>query len=373
MLKVCHITSAHPRHDIRIFIKECQSLAKNNYKVSLIVADNLASSEKYQLDGNISIEIFNVGKEFGRFHRMWQTPKKIYQKILILNPDIIHFHDPELIFVALKLQKKGFKVIYDVHEDLPLQVQNKHWLPKYSRKIVAKIAILAESFVANRISGIVAATPIIAKRFIRYNPNTVTVCNYPLLKELTQATTINFKQRKKAICYIGSISKPRGIIPLIESLKLSKIHLELAGSISSDLNYEELKHLNGFDYVNYHGVLDRNKIMQLLSQVKIGMVTLFPTPSYVESLPIKMFEYMLAGIPVIASNFPLWADIIEKYKCGILVDPRTPKTIANACEYLINHEDTAAKMGQNGQNAVLQHFNWEQEELKLLNFYLSVR
>lgn len=418
MLKICHVTSVHPRYDIRIFVKECQSLARSNYNVSLIVADNLVTEEKYQLDENTSIKIFNVGKEPGRLHRMWKTPKKIYHKILELKPTIIHFHDPELILIALKLQKKGFKVIYDVHEDLPKQIQNKHWLPGYSRNIIAKIATLIEKFVALKISGIVAATPIIAKRFATYNLDTITVCNYPILTELStllfpqkqeslpikpesqiqylnsnkftsemtelnltndykqeladKSRIVRFSARKNIICYIGSISKPRGIIPLIESLKLSKIHLELAGSISSDLSYEELKHLSGFDYVNYHGILNRNEIITLLGKVKIGLVTLLPTPSYVESLPIKMFEYMLAGIPVIASNFPLWADIIEKYKCGILVDPSSPYAIANASEYLINHDDIAEEMGLNGQNAVLKHFNWEQEELKLLNFYQTL-
>lgn len=369
MPEICHVTSAHPRYDIRIFVKECQSLVQNNYNVNLIVADNLAD-ENYKLDASNSIAIFDVGKELGRFNRMWKTPKKIYHKVLELRPDIIHFHDPELMLIALKLQKKGFKVIYDVHEDLPKQIQNKHWLPVYSRNIMARIAIILETFVAKRISGIVAATPIIATRFCKYNSNTVTVCNYPLLREMDiSSVTTDFGLRRNAICYIGSISKPRGILPLLASLELSKINLELAGNISSDLSYEELKQIPGFNYSNYRGIIDRNAIIKLLGEVKVGMVTLLPTPSYIESLPIKMFEYMLAGIPVVASNFSLWRDIVEKYKCGILVDPTNPDEIAKVCTHLVANDKLAEVMGKNGKNAVIEHFNWKKEEIKLINFY----
>jgi len=51
------------------------------------------------------------------------------------------------------------------------------------------------------------------------------------------------------------------------------------------------------------------------------MVTLHPTPNHLESLPIKMFEYMAAGLPVIASDFPVWRDIVDRFQCGLLVDP----------------------------------------------------
>ena len=371
-MRICHITSAHPRYDIRIFIKECQSLVTCGHEVNLIVADNLCD-ESYTFDPNYSINIYDVGKERRRLGRMLKTPQKIYQKVLELNPEVVHFHDPELMLIALKLIKNGFKVIYDVHEDLPKQIQNKHWLPKFSRNIISTLAGFLESFVAKRIIGIVAATPIIAARFEEYNANTVTVCNYPILKELDfSSSNVPFAKRENTLCYIGSIAKPRGVLPLIESLSFSRIQLELAGSISSDLSLEELKSTEGYQYVNYHGILNREKIRELLSRVKIGIVTLLPTPSYLESLPIKMFEYMLAGIPVIAANFPLWEKIITKYDCGVLVNPSNSEEIAKACEYLMTHESIAEEKGQNGRNAVIKYFNWEEEEKVLLSFYNSL-
>lgn len=390
-MQICHITSAHPRYDIRIFVKECQSLARNNHQVSLIVADDLAD-EIHHINAMQSINIYNVDKESGRFSRMWKTPQKIYRKILELKPEVVHFHDPELMLIALKLQKLGFKVIYDVHEDLPKQIQNKYWLPQITRNLVSISAKLFEQYIAARISGVVTATPIIAQRFQKYNKSTIIVCNYPLLQELgsdtsshfqehigvgcstpLNLTAVDFSERENTLCYIGSISKTRGIVPLIESLALSKTRLKLAGKFSGDLDLSELKKIPGFEFVDYLKTLDREHIAKLLSQVKIGIVTLLPTPSYVESLPIKMFEYMLAGIPVVASNFPLWIDIIKTYNCGLMADPNNPEEISKACQHLLDNQDIAEQMGKNGRDAVIKYFNWEQEESKLISFYNELK
>ena len=158
----------------------------------------------------------------------------------------------------------------------------------------------------------------------------------------------------------------------MQSLSISKLPLELAGMFSDDVSLALLASEQGYEYVNYLGVLNRVQISQLLSTIKIGMVTLLPTPSYVESLPIKLFEYMLAGIPVVASNFTLWQDIIKKLQCGMLVDPTSPKEIAQACSYLLTNPEIAEQMGQNGREAVIKHFNWEVEATNLYVFYGKV-
>ena len=363
MLKVCHITSAHPRYDIRILTKECISLADAKYDVSLIVADDKPDEV---ING---VKIYSVGKPLSRKYRMHKTPQIIYAKIATLKPDIVHFHDPELMFLGIKLARHKFKVIYDVHEDLPKQVMNKHWLPKFIRPFISLVVRQIERYCAKNIVGIITATPIIEDRFRTYNSNTRAVCNYPLLRELNPSNDIAWDTRQNRICYIGSISKTRGIIPLVESLAISKIVLDLAGIFSGDVTLDELKSLSGGEYINYLGILDRQQIIALLQKVKIGMVTLLPTPSYVESLPIKMFEYMLSGIPVIASNFPLWDSIIAHYNCGVLVDPTDKIAIANACNELLANDEAAKLMGERGKNVVKQSFNWEAEKDKLLAFY----
>lgn len=365
MSKICHITSAHPRYDIRIFVKESVTLLNAGHSVSLIVADDMPDEIK------LGVNIYSVGKPTTRKDRMRHTPNKVYNKILELKPEFVHFHDPELLIMCRKLTKLGIKVIYDVHEDLPKQVMSKHWIPKFIRPLISTLVKNLEKSCTKKFFGIITATPIIAKRFSEHNPNTISVCNYPILSELNQMN-VNWDSRDNSLCYIGSISKTRGIIPIVKSLAKSNLKLELAGSFSGDITLENLMHLSGHEKIDYLGILNRSEIVKLLSRVKVGLVTLLPTPSYIESLPIKMFEYMVSGIPIIASDFPLWRDIINKYQCGILVNPEDSEAIANACMKLINNPEESWRMGERGREAVLNEFNWEAESGKLVAMYRAV-
>ena len=117
------------------------------------------------------------------------------------------------------------------------------------------------------------------------------------------------------------------------------------------------------------GPVLHEKVSELLAQARVGVATLHPDPNYLGSLPTKLFEYMAAGLPVVASNFPLWKEIVEGNKCGLTVNPLDPEEIAHAIEYLINHPDEARRMGENGRQAVLEKYNWETEGKKLLALY----
>src|SRR5690606_16899415 len=126
MLKIAHLTSAHPRFDTRIFVKQCCSLAKK-YETYLVVADGKGNEIKDR------VNILDVGKFNGRKNRMLNAPKAVFEKALTLDADIYHMHDPELIPIGLKLKKLGKKIIFDAHEDLPNQVMSKHYLNPISK------------------------------------------------------------------------------------------------------------------------------------------------------------------------------------------------------------------------------------------------
>jgi glycosyltransferase involved in cell wall biosynthesis len=85
-----------------------------------------------------------------------------------------------------------------------------------------------------------------------------------------------------------------------------------------------------------------------------------------------MFEYMSAGVPVIASNFPLWREIVEGNDCGLCVNPLQPKEIAEAVDFLVANPERAKAMGRNGQRAVREKYNWGNEEMKLLSLYKQI-
>jgi glycosyltransferase involved in cell wall biosynthesis len=81
---------------------------------------------------------------------------------------------------------------------------------------------------------------------------------------------------------------------------------------------------------------------------------------------------MAAGLPVIASNFPLWKEIVEGNGCGICVDPLNPKEIAEAIKYLMKHPGSTEQMGKNGRRAVIEKYTWEKEGKKLLDLYAQL-
>ncbi len=106
-MKICHVTSAHPQEDVRIFHKECVSLASQGYETYQV-----SSGKTYVKSGVYLIGVEH--REFGRLERMTKFTKNIYYKALELDADVYHIHDPELLPYALKLKKRGKKLFLTV-------------------------------------------------------------------------------------------------------------------------------------------------------------------------------------------------------------------------------------------------------------------
>lgn len=365
---ICHMTSVHPATDVRIFDKECHSTAKADYNVSLIVP----GAKRKKKDGIRIVGI--LPSKGGRFFRMTVTVWRVFREALKENAHVYHFHDPELIPVGLLLRILGKKVIYDIHEDYPLNIQNRYWLPSWVRKTVSKLFELFEIFSARYFNCIISATPAIAKRFESINNNTSIIQNFPLLNELSpKENKVPWGGRLDAVAYVGAIDFSRGIREIVEAIGLvqKKFHarLILAGEFSPESIKKEIKALPGWKNVEYRGFLHRKKLAELLRVIKAGLVSLHPEPEFQVSYATKLFEYMSAGIPVIASDFPLWRAIIGRAGCGLLVDPLDPQSIADSIAYILEHPEEADKMGKRGRKAVEETYNWPNEEEKLLRVY----
>ena len=117
---------------------------------------------------------------------------------------------------------------------------------------------------------------------------------------------------------------------------------------------------------------DRSIRTGLIGKSKVGLVLLHPTSNHLNSLPVKMFEYMAGGIPVIASDFKVWKEIIEGNKCGICVNPFDLAEIRNAVQFLVENESRRLEMGRNGQNAIRNKYLWNVEFKKLKKVYAEI-
>jgi glycosyltransferase involved in cell wall biosynthesis len=367
--RIVHLTSAHPAMDVRIFHKECRSLARAGYEVIQI--------GNYDLNDTVDgVRLRGLGSSKGRLQRFTSGLFAVCREAFRVDGDLYHVHDPDLLIVGLMLRAAGRRVVYDIHEDLPTKTLLKLYLPKPIRKPLKWIVELVENAAAALMSGLITATPTLGNRFVLTHNNTVVVNNYPILDEFARLANVAWKSRDRAVTYVGGISEARGIEEMLAAMDLLPrtlgVKLYLAGWFYVQALMADLATKPQWQYVNWHGGLDRNGLTSLLGRVLAGLVILHPENSFITSQPTKLYEYMASGIPVIASDFPLWRSIIQTANCGILVDPFDIRSIASAIERLIANPDEAEAMGQRGRRIVEECFNWENEEKTLLSFYVSL-
>lgn len=367
--RIAHLTSAHPPLDVRIFHKECRSLARAGYEV--IVLGNHELNETVD-----AVRLQGLGAANGRLRRMTVKLAEMCRVAFKVPADVYHIHDPELLVVGLVLRAAGKRVVYDIHEDLPRTILLKAYIPSFLRKPLMWIVERVENAAARRMSGLIVANPAHADRFRRIHRNTVVVNNFVILDEFIPSTRVEWKSRDRAVAYYGGISEQRGIREMLSAMDLlpGTLHLklELGGCFYVKQQEADLAAEPHWKHVHWHGELDRNGIASLLNRVQVGLAVLHPDEAYLTSLPTKLFEYMAAGIPVVVSDFPLWRNIVQGAGCGLLVDPFNVRDIAAAIEHLIRNPAEAEAMGQRGRRAAEEHFSWANEEQILLSFYSSL-
>jgi glycosyltransferase involved in cell wall biosynthesis len=367
-IKVVHMTSVHPALDARIFHKECRSLARAGFHVTFVCPH----SEDLVAD---QVQIKSIPRNNSRLARMTRTVWRVYREARKLRADIYHFHDPELIPAGLLLRMRGNEVIYDIHEDVPKDVFSKQYLPGWTRPLIAWLVERLEVFVAKRFSALITVTPSIAERFRPLNSRTVIVHNYPYQKEILGAVEETpWQDRRQSVAYVGLLSANRGICEMVSAMSLLPeglpATLELAGP--GNCGKEVLSERPGWERVHHYGWLDQPSTFRVLHGVRAGLVLFHPEPNHVEAMPQKIFEYMGAGLPVIASDFPLWRRILGDVACGIFVDPLDPRSIAKAIQYVLTHPREAEEMGRRGQAAVRERYNWESQADTLVNLYSEI-
>lgn len=365
MTKVCHITSAHGPEDVRIFHKECVSLAQAGYEVYLV-----QRGESYEKQG---VCIVGFGKpSSNRLGRMLFTARRAYKTALTVDADIYHFHDPELLPYGLKLKRRGKKVVFDSHEDTLESILEKQWIPTFIRKVVYHWFKKRQEKVCRRIDAVVTVTPHMVDFFCRLNPRTVQVANFPILDCPPAPPDVS----SKTLVFAGGVTRQWNHHTIIKTLEgLPDCRYRLCGPAGADY-LQELETLPAWGQVEYLERVPHEEIPTLLAQSTVGIAVL----SYCRNSDwkngtmgnTKIFEEMMAGLPVVCTDFVRWREFVDRWHCGICVDPADPDSIAAAIQYLLEHPDKAQQMGENGRKAVKEEFNWALEGKKLLALYEEV-
>lgn len=368
MKKVCYFTSKNA-HDTRIYEKECLSLAAAGYEVFLVSPNSVN-----EFKNGINFIGFDYEKK-GIFYRLFLLPKLLFNKALNVNADIYHFNDPASLYFGLKLKRKGKKVIFDSFEDHPALIFEKKFIPYFIKFILSRIYSVYEFHVCKKFDGVITCYHWTQDRLGKACNNSQLVFNFPRLEKILIDSKIN---NCKTICYAGLISPMWCLENILTSMsQLDDTNIIIAGNPADTSYLRRLKNTKGWERVNYLGRLEHADVFdKVYSQSIIGMVLLDYIPLCKGNIGNlsnnKLFEYMKAGLPVICTDFILWKEIIDKYECGICVNPHNVDEIVTAIKFLTQNPDLAKRMGQNGQKAILDVYNWNNEEQKLLNIYRNL-
>ena len=300
---------------------------------------------------------------------VWQ----VYREAVKLDADIYSFHDAEMIPVALLLRASGKKVVYNIHDDATVSLLTKHYIPLWLRKPLAALAAGLENTACRFFSGIIPASPGLAKKYARLNKQTVVVSNYVDLSEIPLPLERDWEHGPFTVTYVGFLDKERQIHQLVMAMGLLPKHLNvvltLGGPFTSPGYRKEVVALSEWKSVEELGYLNRPDMIRVLSTSRIGVVLTVDAAVQRYGSSNKLFDYMASAIPIVATNFPLWREIIEEAGCGLTVDSNDPNAIAEALLYLLTHPKEADEMGRRGREAVEKFYSWQQEEEKLIQLF----
>lgn len=363
--KIVHMTSVHRPLDVRIFTRECASLAARGHDVILVAVHD----RDEQRDG---VQIRAIARPKSLLHRMTVTAFRVFREARRQRADVYQIHDAELLPWALLLRWMGGVVIYDMHENVPKDLGDKTWLPNWCKPMTVWCVRLAERVFLARMPVVFAESsyaqdyPWVRRREV--------VLNMPSLEHLPSPSAS--RHAEPCVTYIGGVAADRGSTITIRALAELKrrgvnVGWHCVGPCWPPEHQAELQQAaddHGLR-IDFHGYLPGNEGWSVVRDCHIGLAVLDPRPNFVDSFPSKIFEYMALEMPVIASDFPLYRQVVEEARCGICVDPESAESLADAIQSLIEDPDLARRMGKAGRQAVEERYNWSVELHKLERFY----
>lgn len=370
--KILVLSTVHNYRDARIFYKEIPSIQKKYSELIFLVKNDEAEPGSVIEVNNIQIRCLPNVKSFSE--RIFRLQKIAYKTIKEMKPDLVHFHDPELLFLMYLVKIRfGCKIIFDIHENVSESIKDHFWLPKIIRPVVKLFYRMMEKFLIRKFEGLV-----IAEESYRntYGEGPVVVRNYPLVKD-TEEIEKNFSAQIN-ISYTGGVFRRRGALEMLRVFyelnnKYDNLFFHLIGRVENPELQNEIENFiaenNLTDKVKVYGFLGLDKVYSILRDCHIGFSLMAPIGNYVESLSTKIFDYMKYKVVPVVSDFKIYEEFITEPETGVLVNYFDIKEIVRNIETLIENPELMKKYGENGYNNLMKYWNWEIEEKKLLALY----
>lgn len=356
MKSICHLEITGIDFMPRVW-RAAISAKKQGYEVSIIGYGDSAERNGITYHG------FN--RHNSRLKNFLFLTRKMARAAINTKADIIQIHSPIFLIYAFWFKRRGKIVIFDSHENYPVQILGKKYIPRLLRKVVSKAYSAFEAYACRRLDAVLYPCTFNGKNIFEGRAKkSVKIENF------SQFISAASCPRIAQAIYAGAITEGRGAINMAEAVVKADSKLLLCGSFADKelqtriLNYPSKN-------ISFLGTQTRERLFQLYSSSAIGLCVLRREGQYAmcDNMSTKAYEYMQCGLPVILSDFPYAKAKNETYQFGICVDPTNVDEIANAIRYLLDNPEEARRMGENGRRAVEQEFNWSVEEKKLLKLY----
>lgn len=369
MTRVCHITTVHGPFDDRIFFKQCRSLAAAGFDTHLVAPVEQETGE----DG---VRIHPVAVPSSRLLRPVVGAWRAFRTARRLKAALYQVHDPELLWVALLLKKRGNRVVYDMHESMRGHILTKTWLgPTWMRKLASRLYGWFEDLAIRKLDHVLVVVESMRADILKYHPaqaEKVTVLrNLPVVALIDRSLQVLPKDPAFTLIYVGGLSRIRGIKEVVQALEqVPGVRLKLLGPWSDDAYRAECTALPAWAQVQDLGQVRMDAVYDHIRAADAGLCLLYPVHNYMISLPIKTFEYMACGLPMLLSDFPFWQETFGPY--AWFTDARDPGAIASAIRAAQADAEGRVRKGREGRATVLAQYSWESESRILVDLYRSI-
>jgi glycosyltransferase involved in cell wall biosynthesis len=373
--RVLIVTSIHPDFDGRIW-KHARSLAEAGCEVRLVCPWRVAPGEVR--DG---VELVPFRRVEHRLLRPLLIPLRLGRRLLPLvrHADIVHFHDIDILpwMVLLSALRT---VVYDVHENYHDEMLAREWIPRLLRTPLYHIVRVVEPMLARIVRNCVLVVPAQDARFSAAELRVIHIRNYAA-RTLLDGVRQDYFSRKDVVVFTGGHNTPNGTLLLLDIAARSRarqldLTFVMTDRFSNDAFrrrfFAEIKRLGLAGRVVVRPYVAAHDIMSLLNEATIAISPNLRVPTQEKGIHTKLFEYMAAGLPIVASDLPNQIEFVGGANAGLLARPEDPETFVDALARLVSDRRHAHELGLNGQRAFLERYCWETQMPSLMAFYDAI-